>query len=150
MIPGIAIALIAIGLASSWFALRQARQRRRRTEHRQALHRLGLPDEVVNRFLIPDQINLGTFLANYEQYDPGRVSPFYPRWFAAAYPDVIRHFSDVLKTGNVVNLLFAFEREQIALSTDPETGLFDLTALCAFKEYYRRSTQRRRFECAGK
>lgn len=154
MIPlvwGVTLALVALSIAYYyWFKQRrvhQARERQRLENNRQALQRLSLPQEVLDRFLILDRIDIGKFLENYEQYDPKTTSPYYPRWFAAAYPDVLRYFSEFLKTGNVAGFLAAFECEQIKFSTDRATGMFDTNALYAFKDYYKRAAQVQRFEC---
>ncbi len=110
-----------------------------------ALAAEGLPKELIDRFFIPDRIDVTKFTQAYNDYSHILSSPYVPRWFAAAYPDVHRFLGSLqgeefYNTSLKEAYISQEELERL------EEGELSKDVLYKFKEYYKRRFPGRRLE----
>ncbi len=59
---------------------------------------MNVMTQIIEKFFIKDNIDYEVFYQKYyEKYDAFNVSPYWPRWFFALYPEVIDFFSNFIK-----------------------------------------------------
>jgi hypothetical protein len=127
----------------------------------------GIPKEVVEKFLIADNIDPLKFKENLDYYvmdrygdhkpTPSCFHPIdapvaYPYWFASAYPDAVKYFS-ATEDEELTKLFegWGITKEDMKDFDSPVTidqeGHFRLEILYKIKEHYKKLRPNTKLEC---
>lgn len=101
--------------------------------------------QIIEKFFIEDNMYYDIFYQSYyEKYDPLNISPYWPRWFVALYPEAVDFFSnfgrDTEIHGVPPKLAFQYlqdflRKENIDLGIDSE---FSIENLYKLKEVWKK------------
>lgn len=139
--------------------------------YNQMLKSEKVPGQLVEKFFIEDSIDPQKFRENYAYYFTDRYGSHkptssclqamdlplaYPRWFAAAYPDVVKYFS-ILEESEFTRLFeeVGFTKEDLQNYSNPkaweigdqELHHFSLEVLYRLKEGYKEFHPNIKLEC---
>jgi hypothetical protein len=107
----------------------------------------GFPQELIDRFFVADRIDFIKWARAINEYVQASHSPYMPRWFCCAYPDV-EAFLNSFTTPEQFNTLL----QESYIKNDEferlEDGQFNKDVLYKLKEYYKKRFPGRKLENA--